>query len=108
MYQYFSGNSKGHQGGKSGLQLVQFRGRPAGRGPTQAGLSTTAASAQKPRKLHPRLAEQRGNPTRPPILYMASPAAGPAIRSQRRVAVGLRGNDALLNPRQQQLPFGQR
>ena len=43
-----------------------------------------------------------------PILNMAPPAAGSAGRSLRRVAVGLRGNDALLNCCQQPLPFGQR
>jgi hypothetical protein len=39
---------------------------------------------------------------------MARPAAGSAIRSQRRVIVGLRGNDHLLNSRQQLLALSQR
>jgi hypothetical protein len=33
VWQYLSGNPKGHQGGQSGLHLVQLRGRPAVRRP---------------------------------------------------------------------------
>jgi hypothetical protein len=72
MYQLVSGNWKGHQGGKSRLQLVQPRRRPAVRWPPHADLSATAASAQKPvKRLHYR-AEQRGNLMPPPVLQMAS------------------------------------
>jgi hypothetical protein len=108
VYQYVSRNPIGHQCGKSGLQLVQLRGRPAVRWPTDTGLGTTAASTQKPGKPYPHLAEQRCNPVRPTVFHMASPAAGLAVRPQDRVIVSLCGNDILLNSRQQLLRFGQR
>jgi hypothetical protein len=38
---------------------------------------------------------------------MAPPAAGTALRPQHRVVVGLRGDNLLLNFRQQMLPLGQ-
>jgi hypothetical protein len=93
---------------KAGLQLVQLRPRPAVRRATDTGLGTTAASTQKPGKPNSHLAGQRRNPVRLPVLYMTIPAAGPAVRPKHRVIVGLRGNDTLLNARQQLLRFGQR
>jgi hypothetical protein len=84
-----------------------LRGRPAVRWPADASLSTTTPSTQKPGEPYPHLAEQCGNPVRPPVFHMAPPAAGTAVRPQHRVVVGLRGDDLLLNLRQQLLPLGQ-
>ena len=43
----------------------------------------------------------------PPVFHMASPIAGTTGRPQHRVVADLRGDDLLLNERQQLLPFGQ-
>jgi hypothetical protein len=48
------------------------------------------------------------NPVRLPILHVTCPAARSAVRSKRRMGVGLLGYDLLLNLRQQELPFDQR
>jgi len=78
--QYASGDSITHQGGKVSLQLVQLRCRPTMRWPTDASLATATARAKKSWKPHPHPAEQRRDLMKPPVLHMAPPAAGPAIR----------------------------
>src|SRR5690242_13353918 len=61
----------------------------------------------KPRQPHPDLAEQRRDRMIPIVLHMANLATASAIRSPNGVLPGLRGNDLLLESRQQPLPFGQ-
>jgi hypothetical protein len=95
--QHVSGNPKRHQRGQPSLQLVQLRGRPTARWPTETGSATTAASAQEPRKPQSHLAEQRCNP-----VWL------PAVRPNRRRGGGLIGDNLVLNLHQQLLRFGQR
>ena len=106
--QHASGDAIGHQGGKMRSQLVQLRCRPTMRWPADTRLGAATASAAKPRQPHGHPAEQRRDLMKPPVLDVASPAAGRAIRPQNRMIVGLRGNHRLLNTRQKLLCLGQR
>jgi hypothetical protein len=72
-----------------------------------ARFGAIADYAQKPGKPHRHFAEQRRDAVPPPILQVASSAAGPATRPQLPTAVDLPGNDRSLNARQQLLRFGQ-
>ena len=84
------------------------RVRSASRWPTNARFSAIADYAQKPAKPHRHFAEQRRDAVPPPILQVASSAAGPATRPQLPMAVDLPGNHRSLNARQKLLRFGQR
>jgi len=79
-----------HQCRQPDLLLVQLRGRPTVRWPTDTGLAATAASAQKPWKLQPHLTEQRGKPVRLPIFHVTSPTTRSAVRPKCRMGVDLR------------------
>ena len=70
-------------------------------------LGAIAGNAQKPGKPHRHFAEQRRDAVPPPILQVASSAAGPATWPQLTMAVDLTGNDRSLNARQKLLRFGQ-
>jgi hypothetical protein len=61
----------------------------------------------KPGKPHRDLAEKRRDRMIPIVLHTTNDATTSAIRSPNGVAPGLRGNDLLLETRQQQFPFGQ-
>jgi len=89
------------------LDLIQLRCRAAVRWPAMASFVSAASSTAKSRKPHRDLAEQRGNPMVPVIFHPANQATAAAIGSPNGMAPGLRGNDLLLETRQQQLPFGQ-
>ena len=78
------------------------------RWPTDTGLATTAASAQKPRMLQSHLAERRRDSVRLPVFHAACLATRPAVRPKRRMDGGLIGDNLLLNLHQQLLCFAQR
>jgi hypothetical protein len=63
--------------------------------------------ASKPRKPHSHFAKQRRDTVSPPVLQVASSAAGRAARPQLPVAVDPPGNHRSLNARQKLLRFGQ-
>src|ERR1700733_16275306 len=96
----------GHQGGKMSLQLVQLRRRSAARWPIDVRLNAIAGGASKQRKPHSHFAKQRRDAVSPPVLQVASSAAGRAARPLQPMAVGLPRNDRSLNPRQKLFRFG--
>jgi len=77
------------------------------RWPAHTGLCVTTAGTQEPGKAHRHLAEQCGDAVQPPVFHMAPAIAGTIGRPQHRVVADLRGDDLLLNERQQRLPFVQ-
>jgi hypothetical protein len=89
------------------LQLVQLRRRSAARWPIDVRLDAIAGGASKLRKPHSHFAKQRRDAVSPPVLQVASSAAGRAARPLQPMAVGLPRNDRSLNPRQKLLRFGQ-
>ena len=108
MLQHASRDTIRHEGGKMRSELVQLRCRPTMRWPADTRLGAATASAAKPRQPHGHPAEQRRDLTKPPVLDVASTAAGRAIRPQNRMIAGLHGNDRLLNARQKLLCLRQR
>src|SRR5690242_19021663 len=108
MLQHASRHAIRHKGGKMRSELVQLRCRPTMRWPADARLGAATASAEKPRQPHGYPAEQRLDVMKPPVLDVAFPSAGRAIRPQNRMVVGLRGNDRFLNTRQKLLCLRQR
>src|SRR5437660_12152253 len=72
-----------------------------------ASFVSTASSTAKSGQPHPDLAEQCRDRMSPIVLHATNEATASAIRSPNGVVPGLRGNDLLLETRQQQLPFGQ-
>src|SRR5689334_1954370 len=97
-----------HEGGQMRSQPVQLRCRPTTRWPADTPLGAATVSAEKSRQPHRHPAEQRRDLMKPPVLDVAFPAAGRAIRPQNRMVVGLRGNDRFLNTRQKLLCLRQR
>ena len=73
-----------------------------------ASFASATSSTAKSGKPHRDLAEQRGNQMVPIIFHPADQTTASAIRPPNGMAPGLRGNDLLLETRQQQLPFCQR
>src|SRR3954466_6304493 len=72
-----------------------------------ASFVSTASSTAKSGQPHPDLAKQCRDRMIPIILHATNEATASAIRSPNSVVSGLRGNDLLLQARQQQLPFSQ-
>src|SRR3954453_4288729 len=72
-----------------------------------ASFVSTASSTAKSGQPHPDLAEQCRDRMIPIVLHATNEATASAIRSPNGVVPGLRGNDLLLETRQQPLPFGQ-
>ena len=107
LLQHVSGHPVGHQSGEMRLKLVQLRRRPAMRGPTMAGFVAATPDTAKAGKPHRDLAEKRRNRMVPVVLHTADLATALAVRPSNGVALGLRGNDLLLEARQQELPLGQ-
>ncbi len=97
----------GHEGAEMRLQPVQLRCRSAMRRPSQASLDPAARGTAKPGKPHRDLAEQHRDRMVPVVLHTASAVTVRAFRSLNGVVPGLRGDDRLLNTRQQPLRFGQ-
>ena len=77
------------------------------RWPVEPNLDRTSHGAGKSGKPHGDLPEKRGYRMIPVVLHMTSTAAAPTIRPPNSVGSGLGGDDLQLNPRQQQLRFGQ-
>src|SRR3954447_3635741 len=77
------------------------------RWPTMAGSIAAPPATAKARKPHPDLTKQCRDRMIPIILHATNEATASAIRSPNGVVFGLRGNDLLLQTRQQQLPFSQ-
>src|SRR3954470_23882462 len=75
--------------------------------PTMTGFVTAAPGTAKAGKPQRNLAEQRRNRVVSVVLHMANSATASASRPSKGVAPGLRGNDLLVEARQQPLPFGQ-
>ena len=73
-----------------------------------ASFASAASRTAKSGKPHRDLAEKRGNPMLPVVFHPANQAAALAIRPPNGMTPGLRGNNLLLEARQQQLPFCQR
>ena len=105
--QYASSDAVGHEGGQVGLQLAQFRCRSATWRPSNARLSVVAGSTEKPGKPHRHFAEQGRDAVRPPILHVASLAAGSAIRSEHPMAGGLPSDNRPLDVSQKLLGLEQ-
>src|SRR5271157_1225222 len=74
--------------------------------PIHTRLGAIAGGTQKSGKSHRHFAEQRRDPVRPPVLHVASPAAGTAIRTKPPMLIGLTRSDRSLNARQKQLRLG--
>src|SRR3954452_15583507 len=72
-----------------------------------ASFVSTASSTAKSGQPHPDLAEQCRDRMIPIVLRATNEATASAIRSPNGVVPGLRGNDLLLQTRQQPLPFSQ-
>src|SRR5271169_6690673 len=89
------------------LQPLQLWCRPAMRRPTIASLVSATPDAAKSRKPHRDLSEKRRYRMVPVVFHAANVATASAIRSSNGMAPGLRGNDLLLEARQQQLRLGQ-
>ena len=89
------------------LQPVQLRCRPAMRRPGKASLDPATRGAAKAGKPHRDAAEQRRDCMVPVVLHTASTATVRAFGSLNGVVPGLRGDNLLLNTRQQPLRFGQ-
>src|SRR5690349_17983263 len=68
---------------------------------------STASSTAKPGQPHPDLAEQRRDRMILVVLHTTNLATAAAIRSSNGVVPGLRGNDLLLESRQQPLSLSQ-
>ena len=92
--------------GQVSLQLVQLRCRAAMQWPINSRLDTMASGTQKPGKPNRHFTEQRRDPMRPPVLHVASPATGSAVRAKPPMVAGLTGNDRSLNARQKLLRLG--
>ena len=107
LLQHVSGHPVGHQSGEMRLKLVQLRRRPAMRGPTMAGFVAATPDTAKAGKPHRDLAEKRRNRMVPVVLHTADLATALAVRPPNGVPPGLRGNDLLLEARQQELPLRQ-
>jgi hypothetical protein len=107
MLEHASGDAIRHQRGQVRPQLVQLRGRATMWRPAGTRLGAATASAEKSGKPHRHPTEQRRDLAQPPVLDMASPAAGRAVRPQSRMIASLRGSHRLLNPRQKPLCLGQ-
>ncbi|MFL5281391.1 MAG: hypothetical protein ACJ8AW_10430 [Rhodopila sp.] len=105
--QHVSGHPIGQQGREMRLKPIQFWCRAAMRWPTMPGFAATAPGTTKAGKPQRDLAGKRRNHVVPIILHMANDATASAIRPSKGMAPGLRGNDLLLEARQQQLSFGQ-
>jgi hypothetical protein len=77
------------------------------RWPTMTGFVTAAPGTAKAGKPHRDPAKKRRNRVVSVVLHMVNSPTDSAIRPSKSVAPGLRGNDLLLEARQQQRPFGQ-
>ena len=77
------------------------------RWPAMTSFAAATFSTAKPRQPHPDLAEQCRDRMIAIVLHTTNLATASAIRSPNGVVPGLRGNNLLLQTRQQQLPFGQ-
>jgi len=77
------------------------------RWPVDPNLDRTTRGAAKSGKPHRDLTEERGYRMIPVVLHVTNTAAASTIRPPHSVASGLSGDDLPLNPRQQQLRFGQ-
>jgi hypothetical protein len=97
----------GHEGREMNLKLIQFRCRPAMRWPVDPDLDCSTSVATKSRKSRRELTEKRGDQMLPVVLDSANTAAASTIRATKDVASGLSSDDLPLDPRQQQLGFGQ-
>src|SRR3954452_14557171 len=106
LLQHVSGHPVRHQGREMRLKLVQFRGRAAVRGPSDASLDRATPSTAKTRKPNHDLAKMRRDRMVPVILYVTNATTTSALRPPNRVAPGLRGNDLLLEACQHPLSVG--
>jgi len=107
LLQYACGAPIGHEGGEMSLKLIQFRCRPAMRWPVDPNLDHTTRGATKSRKPHRGLTEKRRDRMIAIVLHVTNTAAASTLRSPDGVGSGLSGDDVPLDPRQQQLRFGQ-
>src|SRR5690242_16541495 len=89
------------------LKLIQFRRRTAMRWPAMTSFAAATPGTAKPGQPHRDLAKQGGDRMVPVVLHTTNLAAASAIRSPNGMTSGLRGDDLLLESRQQPLPFGQ-
>jgi hypothetical protein len=108
MRQHVGGDTKRHQGSEMRAEPVRFPGRPTIRRPIDAGLDMTTADAAEPWEPQRHRTEHRRNLPEPPVIDMASTAAGRTDRPCRHERLGLLGNDRLLHAPQNLLAFGQR
>jgi hypothetical protein len=90
-----------------GLKPMQFRRRPAMRWPVDPNLDHTTRGAAKSGKPHRGLTEKRGDLMIPIVLHAVNTAAASTLRPPNGVGSGLSGDEVPLDPRQQQLRFGQ-
>ncbi len=89
------------------LKPIQLRCRPAMQWPSDASLDPATRGAAKPGKPQRDLAEQRRDRLVPAVLHTASAVTARAFRPPNGVIPGLRGDNLLLNTREQPLRFGQ-
>ena len=108
MRQHVGGDTKRHQGGEMGAQLVQLRCRSTMRSPAHACRAVTTTDTTKPRQLHRHSSEQRRHLMSPPTFDVTPTATGRTLRAPNRMIAGLRSDDRLLRANQKLLRLCQR
>ena len=107
MRQHVGGDTKRHQGGEMGAQLIQLRRRSTMRWPSDTGLDVTAADATKSRQSYRHLAEWCREQMASPVVDVTPITTRRTFWPSSRKISRLRGDNRLLHARQKLLRLGQ-